>query len=788
MRFLLAGFLTLFIAYGAFAQESRENDIAEAEQRLSFLSEELESGAIEDPTEFEREARGIVRNLRDHIEPAEEALARARDDLGLLGAAPKEGEPPEAEAIASERSRLNVRIATLRGQLTRIRAAMDQGAALLGELSNRRLRDLYRRVLERDKPIVAPSLWLEAEGEAQDFSAAVARYFDQWQDDRSDKGGAILSLAALGAAGVISFLLFGSVRKWLRRVFSQRIESHEPTPPRRVAVAGIKMLTRIIPGIVGGLIVIETARAVGLVSPEGRPVANAIWVALVAWLLVSGFASGLFAPAAPAWRLAPIEAAKGRRASALLIGIVIVVGFKSVFVEIARATDDPDALVYAARGLASLLVGGLLFALCDKDLWARPSTRAAKTADAAKNDENLRAAVGDHWPAVRLFFRLVAILVIAAAFAGHVSLADFAATRLYYLALLLAVAWFARAALKEAASYADRRLRTREESEKKTDANGAFRFWIGAGIDLVLLLLLIPVLFVLAGAGWGAVRDIFLRALIGFRIGGIVINLSDIFIAIASFVGVLLLTRVLQGALQRGPLAHSRIDSGIQNSLTTLFGYVGLVIAAVIALGVVGVDLSNLALIAGALSVGIGFGLQSIVNNFVSGLILLFERPIKVGDWIVTASGEGIVKKISVRSTEVETFDRSSIIIPNSELIASTVTNWTHKSALGRIKIPVGVSYDADPEAVREILLDCANAHPMIVRYPEPFVIWDGFGASSLDFELRAFLSDISKGLQARSELRYAIFKAFKERGVEIPYPQQDIHIRSAPAGANRSG
>lgn len=223
------------------------------------------------------------------------------------------------------------------------------------------------------------------------------------------------------------------------------------------------------------------------------------------------------------------------------------------------------------------------------------------------------------------------------------------------------------------------------------------------------------------------------------------------------------------------------MDAGVQNSLVTLFGYVGLVFAAAMALSIAGVDLSNLALIAGALSVGIGFGLQSVVNNFVSGLILLFERPIKVGDWIITPSGEGIVKKISVRSTEIETFDRSSIIVPNSELVAQTVTNWTHKNNMGRVRIPVGVAYGADPERVRDILMKCADENPLVVRYPEPFVSWEGFGASSLDFELRCFLSDIGRGLQVRTELRYAIFKAFKENGIEIPFPQQDIHVRSWP-------
>ncbi|MHA7872409.1 MAG: mechanosensitive ion channel family protein, partial [Hyphococcus sp.] len=247
------------------------------------------------------------------------------------------------------------------------------------------------------------------------------------------------------------------------------------------------------------------------------------------------------------------------------------------------------------------------------------------------------------------------------------------------------------------------------------------------------------------------------------------------------FLLVLAVTRLIQRSIQAGPLKHSNIDIGVQNSLVTLFGYAGLLIAAFAGVSAIGFDLRNLALIAGALSVGIGFGLQSIVNNFVSGLILLFERPIKVGDWIVTASGEGIVKKISVRSTEIETWDRSSIIIPNSEMISSPVTNWTHKNKIGRITVPVGVSYNADPEKVKEILLQCANDHPSIVRYPPPFVVWKDFGASSLDFDLRGYLADISNGLSVRTELRFAIFSALKEAGIEIPFPQRDVHVKSLP-------
>ncbi|MEM9093933.1 MAG: mechanosensitive ion channel domain-containing protein, partial [Pseudomonadota bacterium] len=228
----------------------------------------------------------------------------------------------------------------------------------------------------------------------------------------------------------------------------------------------------------------------------------------------------------------------------------------------------------------------------------------------------------------------------------------------------------------------------------------------------------------------------------------------------------------------------TRLDSGVQNSLKTLIGYVGLLIAFAAGVSALGFDLSNLAIIAGALSVGIGFGLQSIVNNFVSGLILLFERPIKVGDWVVTSAGEGIVKRISVRSTEIETFNRSSVIVPNSELISNAVTNMTHKNTVGRLIIPVGVSYDSDVEEVIRLLEEAANETKLMVSYPAPYVYFESFGDSALNLELRGFVRDINQSLSIRTKLRVAIFNKLKEAGVSIPFPQRDVHVRAAgPAG-----
>ena len=234
----------------------------------------------------------------------------------------------------------------------------------------------------------------------------------------------------------------------------------------------------------------------------------------------------------------------------------------------------------------------------------------------------------------------------------------------------------------------------------------------------------------------------------------------------------------LLGAIIAGFFGRQIGDRGAQIVTCT-----GLVIAFITGVSMLGFDLSSLAIIAGALSVGIGFGLQSIVNNFVSGLILLFERPIKVGDWVVTSSGEGIVKKISVRSTEIETFERSSILVPNSELIANSVTNWTHKNRLGRVNIPVGVSYNEDPDRIIELLQSIPAKLDDVLEVPEPQVLFMGFGDSSLDFELRVFIADVQKSIITRSKVRVEIFKLFRDENVEIPFPQRDLHIRSSDIG-----
>jgi small-conductance mechanosensitive channel len=270
----------------------------------------------------------------------------------------------------------------------------------------------------------------------------------------------------------------------------------------------------------------------------------------------------------------------------------------------------------------------------------------------------------------------------------------------------------------------------------------------------------------------------------GFTIGEFRIVPGKILLSLLFFTLIILSTGWIKRQLENNWLPKTSMERGGREAVVTITGYVMFVVAALIALSVSGFDFSNIAIIAGALSVGIGFGLQNIVNNFVSGLILLFERPIRRGDWVQVGTTEGYVRDINIRSTRILTFDRSDVIVPNSELISGQVTNYMLGDIRGRAIIKVGVAYGSDTEKVRHILTKVAEENEVVVKdntSPQPAVLFRGFGDSSLDFELRVHLYDVDRRLSTISDLNFAIDKAFREEGIVIPFPQRDVHVKDLP-------
>lgn len=269
----------------------------------------------------------------------------------------------------------------------------------------------------------------------------------------------------------------------------------------------------------------------------------------------------------------------------------------------------------------------------------------------------------------------------------------------------------------------------------------------------------------------------------GFELGTIKIVPLKFVTAILTFAMLLSIIGWAKRRMDKSWLKHSRMDHASKESMVSLSGYLGVAIAALIGLSIAGVELANVALIAGALSVGIGFGLQNIVNNFISGVILLFERPIKTGDWVVVGGTQGYVKKISIRSTQIQTFDRSDVIVPNSELISTQVTNWMFKDKIGRVIVPIGVAYGSDPQTVKQILLDIAYANPQVITkspvISKPWVLFTAFGDSSLNFELRCYIKSVDERLSVISDMNFAIEAALRKASIVIPFPQRDVHIIS---------
>jgi small-conductance mechanosensitive channel len=566
----------------------------------------------------------------------------------------------------------------------------------------------------------------------------------------------------------VLLLAFEAVLLWLgltlaawhgvRRLRRWRHEGEPPFWRRASSAAGVIVL-RILP------IVTPVMFLYGMIAETHALPERVDWIfystaqSIIIIFAINALVTTVFAPWSPHWRLMPASDRAAARVCGLVLTLAIVYGVTTLIYVVTRLAHAPFALTVAVAFPTSLLLSGLVVAILLTPLDGRHSDKMP----------SLR------WlTALRIPIWITVVAIVVCALGGYLALSRFLAQQLivtgsilaFVYLLLLWVDGFMQG-LGDDSVATGRWLKERVGLEQRRREQLVLP--IGLSLKVAVLLLSVPLILLQWGYRWPDIDDWYSQLFFGFHIGNTQVSFAVLLASLIVFGLAYAAARLFHGWLDTRVLKPAGISGGVRDSIRVGVGYVGIVIAALAAFSYAGFNLSNLAILAGAFSVGIGFGLQSVVNNFVSGLILLAERPVKIGDLVVVGGEEGRVCKISVRSTEIETPERARVLIPNSCFVTEKVKNWTLRDDIRRIVIPLSLGYGCDARKVRATLLKVARDNPDVMAAPAASVDFE-FGADTLNFKLYAFVDDLKKGGDTSMELRLAILDAFSEAGITMPF------------------
>ena len=709
--------------------------------------------------DFRDELQRVRAEIADFSKRLEPRLAAAKDQVALLGPAPAAGQPPEPEQAALNRAELNYLFGLLSAGQAAVQSANLRINQLINIIQDIRRKNFATSLFQPVPGIYSYQTWAKLPDYVPSATSRVRDLVVEWWDSVRDQNEVLL----IGFEAILLWLVL-TVAAW-RGVHRLRRWRHEGEPPfwRRASSAAGIILLRILP------IVAPITFLYGMIAEAEALPERVEWIfystaqSIIIIFAVNALVTTVFAPRLSQWRLIPASDRAAARICGLVLTLAIVYGVTTLIYVITRLVQAPFALTVAVAFPASLLLAGIVVAILLTPLDGQHQERMP----------SLR------WlTALRIPIWITVAAIVVCALGGYLALSRFLAQQLivtgsilsFVYLLLLWVDGFMQG-LGDDSAATGRWLKERAGLEQRRREQLVLP--IGLSLKFAVLVLSVPLILLQWGYRWPDIYDWYSQLFFGLRIGNTQVSFAVLLASIIVFGLAYAAARLFQGWLDAHVLKPAGISGGVRDSIRTGVGYVGIVIAALAAFSYAGFNLSNLAILAGALSVGIGFGLQSVVNNFVSGLILLAERPIKVGDLVVVGGEEGYVRKISVRSTEVETSERARVLIPNSYFITEKVKNWTLRDNTRRIVIPVSVPYGCDPRKVRAILLKVAQDNPSVMTTPAPSIDFD-FGADTLNFKLYAFVDDLNKGGSTSVDLRIAILDAFNEAGIASPSRQTD--------------
>jgi potassium efflux system protein len=701
--------------------------------------------------------------IRDRAALLEPRLKLITDNLAQLGAAPAAGGAEDA-TVAAERSRLAASQTEVDGALKQARLLTGRADELIDGVNARRRQLFTDRLFAHSANLFDPGFWEDAASAVPAEARTVGTIMHSWAmvaRANYDPGGVLAALATLLAIAVGAWIAL----YWVRRLTAR-------PAPRRFDKALRALVVLAAHAVAAPALTVAFVLVLRDYMLIPQPAAD-LGFGLAFASGVAGFGRGvavaLFAPGEGARRIIAWADQAAESYAAHLSWAAGALGLTILLNSVHRASGAPLTPVVATWALFGLVFLVIVAHL----LW-----RSAQADFRAENG----SMTGARLPWLRVVLWPIAVAITVALVTGYVGFAAFLAVRLVAVlalggALTILLVFVDAFATEVVAADTARGRRVAALFGISPNALDLVIALVSAVVRLVLIFVAVLLLVGYSGLFADDIFSVFQISNWNLAVGDISLAPSSMLAALAILLVGLLAIRGAQRWLETQFLPRTGLDAGLQNSIAALSGYAALVAVLALTLGALGIDLQKIALIAGALSVGIGFGLQSVVSNFVCGLILLAERPIRVGDWVVVRNEEGWVRRISVRATEIETFDRASVIIPNQDFITGVVKNWTHGNTMGRIVVKVRVAYDSDAEKVREILLACAGRHPLVLRAPPPAVYLMGFADIGLDFELRCLIANVEQSIPVGTDLRMDILRRFGETEIKIPVLPHDARI-----------
>ena len=703
-------------------------------------------------------------------------LATIQKRISALGELP-DNESVEPVEIARQRKLFNLEADKYKAEIAQadlIKTKIDEINSQIVKIRNQ---ELFDQIMVKQKFIFQPTeVWLSVRSLGE-FFLKVAQSPLIWYEKLTPPDRDVVNkhLLTIGLILILSLIGGTYLSRVIKRNFGYRRNVEFPSYAQKVGAAiGMIVGRGIVPSIFFGAFLIWLLQNKLLAGSDFENLLYLAALYLLYYYLVAAIIKITLTPSSGKWRIIEVCDRRARQICASLLFAAAAICGVLFLLSLAQALQTAPAALISLK-IVALAIKALAIILVLYRFFYDPEAECNNLPPV--NDENETQLSGQ----ARLGILLT--IIIAAAFGisllGYVSLSEFIINHFMLSALVIGAFYVGQKFLIALFhqilrfNFWRRSLRIARRTLVKTE------FWFALILSPIWLIACGLVLLSLWGVSVDIMLHNFKNFLIGFDIGGVHISITSILLGILCFAISMYIFKLLRNSFDSGNLSKIEMNEGIRSSIISLLGFFGFIFSFILAIAVMGGSLRSITIIAGALSFGAGLGLQNVVSNLVAGLTILFERPIKVGDWVIVDGQEGIVKKINMRSTELETWSKSNIIIPNAAILSQSVINLTYSDRIGRIEIKVGVDYDSNIELVTNTLLEIAQANPKILSSPAPTVAFTEFGDSSLNFQLNCFTANIYDKSLISNELRERIILAFRDKNINIPSPQKLIYVPS---------